>query len=81
KDDTRYRPALAEASYWILLAATTARFLAEVTRAYAAESWLGWVVIVGGLGQVVGLLLYFWNMWTRIRPVGSRRRERRGERF
>ncbi len=33
------------------------------------------------LGQVVGLLFYFWMMWTRIRPVGSHKREAKGERF
>jgi len=30
---------------------------------------------------VVGLVLYFWNMWPRIRPVGSHLREAKGERF
>lgn len=81
RDDDRYKPALAETSYWILLVATTARFLAGAARAWAASRVLAWIVVLGGLGQILGLALYFWTMWSRIRPVGSHLREARGERF
>ncbi len=81
KDDQRYSPGRAEAAYWILLIATGGRFLAEAARAGIDRPLLGWVVVVGGLGQIVGLGLYFWTMWTRIRPVGSHLREAQGERF
>lgn len=81
KGDERYRPARIEAAYWILLASTAARFAGELLRAWRSDQWLGWVVVLGGTGQAVGLLLYFWTMWTRVRPVGSHIREARGERF
>lgn len=81
KDDTRYSPGRAEAAYWILFASTAGRFVAEAARAWVGSVWLGWIVVLGGLGQIVGLLFYFWTMWTRIRPVGSHLRESRGERF
>jgi heme/copper-type cytochrome/quinol oxidase subunit 1 len=81
KEDTRYTPGRAAASYWILLVATGSRFVAEAARAWAAVDWLGWVVVLGGLGQIVGLGVYFWTMWPRIRPVGSHLREAKGERF
>jgi len=81
KDDTRYRPARIEAAYWILLASTAGRFVAEAARAWSTAPALPWVVVLGGLGQVAGLALYFWTMWTRIRPVGSHLREAAGERF
>jgi hypothetical protein len=61
--------------------ATGGRFVAEAARAWVSLEWLGWVVVLGGLGQIVGLLLYFWTMWPRIRPVGSHLREAQGERF
>jgi len=81
KDDDRYRPARAELSYWVLATATGARFLAESARAWSDAEPLAWIVVLGGLGQVAGLALYFWTMWTRIRPVGSHLREARGEKF
>jgi heme/copper-type cytochrome/quinol oxidase subunit 1 len=81
KEDTRYTPRRAAASYWILLVATGSRFVAEAARAWVTLDWLGWVVVLGGLGQIVGLAVYFWTMWPRIRPVGSHLREAKGERF
>lgn len=81
KEDTRYSPGRAAASYWILLVATGGRFVAEAARAWVPLDWLGWVVVLGGLGQIVGLAVYFWTMWSRIRPVGSHLREAKGERF
>ena len=81
KGDTRYKPELIAAAYWILTVSTAARFLGEVARAWVNAAPLAWVVVLGGLGQVVGLGVYFWTMWTRIRPVGSHLREAKGERF
>lgn len=81
KTDTRYKPALIAAAYWILTTATLSRFVSEMARAWFTHPALAWVVVAGGLGQVVGLLLYFWTMWTRIRATGSHIREAAGERF
>ena len=81
KEDGRYTPGRMEAVYWILLVATSSRLVAEAARAWVDAGWLGWVVVLGGAGQALGLLLYFWTMWGRIRPVGSHLREAKGERF
>ncbi len=81
KGDRRYRPERIAAAYWVLAVATGGRFLAEAARAWSDARWLAWGVVLGGLGQVLGLGLYFWTMWTRIRPVGSHLREAKGERF
>ncbi|HEX7117937.1 MAG TPA: hypothetical protein VF212_04080 [Longimicrobiales bacterium] len=81
KDDRRYRPERIAASYWLLAAATFSRFTGELLRAWSDAGWLAWLVVLGGVGQAVGLGVYFWAMWPRIRPVGSHLREAKGERF
>jgi heme/copper-type cytochrome/quinol oxidase subunit 1 len=81
KEDTSYSPAKVEAAYWILLASTAARFAGELVRAGWAVPALRWVIVAGGIGQVIGIALYFSAMWSRIRPVGSHLREARGEKF
>lgn len=81
KEDTRYSPSRILAAYWILALSTGGRFVAEALRAWIEAPFLPWIVVLGGLGQVLGAALYFWAMWTRIRPVGSHVREAQGERF
>jgi heme/copper-type cytochrome/quinol oxidase subunit 1 len=81
KDDTRYRPALAEAAYWLLVTGTSARVVGELLRTETDELWLRVSIVVGGLLQIAALTLYFFTMWSRIRAVGSQGREARGERF
>jgi hypothetical protein len=81
KDDARYSPARIEAAYWILALSTGSRFVAEAARAWFEAPFLPWIIVLGGLGQIAGAALYFWAMWTRIRPVGSHLREAQGERF
>ena len=81
KEDTRYRPERIAASYWILLFATASRFVGELLSDRLRHPVLAWLVIAGGVGQLVGLALYFWTMWPRIRPVGSHLREAAGEKF
>ncbi|HET7186761.1 MAG TPA: cbb3-type cytochrome c oxidase subunit I [Gemmatimonadaceae bacterium] len=81
KGDTQYKPAAAEAAYWMLTAGTLARVLGELARTGSDAAWLRWSVLAAGAAQIVGLLLFFHNMWSRIRPVGSQQREASGERF
>ena len=44
RNDTRYRPELAEAVYWIMTAATAVRALAEITVALAGALGLRWLI-------------------------------------
>lgn len=81
RDDTRYQPRRIEAAYWILTAGTVLRVICEASRAWIDRPWQSWAIVVGGLGQAMGIGIYFWTMWSRIRPVGSHLREARGERF
>lgn len=79
--DTRYRPSWILTSYWILLPATAGRLVLEGARAWTNAAPVRFLVLLTGLAQVAGLGLYFYTMWSRIRPVGSRLREAKGERF
>lgn len=73
REDTRYRPALAEAVYWVLTAATVVRAGAEIGLSVTATPALRPLVAVGGLGQLVGTLLFVLNIWWRVRmPPATR---------
>lgn len=67
RDDTRYRPGLAEAVYWTMTAATAARAGAEVLVAATGALGFRGLIALGGLGQLVGTALFVLNMWRRVR--------------
>lgn len=81
RGDTRYRPALAAAAYWLVAAGTAARVGGELARTAVAGAWLRWAVVASGFAQIAGLVLFFYTIWPRIRAVGSQVREANGERF
>ena len=66
REDSRYRPELAEAVYWVMTAATAVRAGAELGVA-AGGLGLRWLIAVGGLGQLAGAVLFVLNMWWRVR--------------
>ena len=66
REDSRYRPELAEAVYWVMTAATAVRAGAELGVAAGALG-LRWLIAIGGLGQLAGALLFVLNMWWRVR--------------
>ena len=74
RDDTHFDPRFAEAAYWCLALGTAARVLGELLRPESGALALRWTVVLGGTAQALGLALFFWTMWTRIRgrPEGDR---------
>jgi cbb3-type cytochrome oxidase subunit 1 len=67
RDDTAYRPLLAEVVYWVMTMATALRALAEMLEGLFPSGALRLLIAVGGLGQVLGALLFVVNMWRRVR--------------
>lgn len=67
REDSRYRPELAEAVYWMMTVATAARAGAEISVALAGALGLRWLIALGGLGQLAGAALFVLNMWWRVR--------------
>jgi len=67
KNDTRYRPGLAEAVYWMMTLSTAVRAAAELWAGPSPAPALRLTIAAGGLGQVAGTLLFVVNMWRRVR--------------
>lgn len=81
RGDMRYKPWMAELAYWLLTIGTAVRVVAELIRPTVSFIGLRWLIVVCGIAQAVALVLFFYTMWPRIRPLGSAARERAGERF
>jgi len=81
KDDDRYDPRMGEVVYWLLTVGTAGRIAAEIGRDARGPEWLRWIVLTTGTLQVAALALFVWAIRSRIRAVGSRVREAKGERF
>src|SRR5665213_3375351 len=43
--------------------------------------WLRVAIVAAGFLQGIAIGVFFFTMWSRIRPVGSQAREAKGERF
>jgi cbb3-type cytochrome oxidase subunit 1 len=67
RDDPRYRPRLAELVYWLMTLSTGLRAAAELLTPVAGVPGLRLVIAVGGLGQVLGTVLFVLNIWWRVR--------------
>jgi heme/copper-type cytochrome/quinol oxidase subunit 1 len=67
RDDTRYRPELAEAVYWVMALATALRATAEILLGLTGARPFGWLIAAGGLGQLAAAVLFAANMWWRVR--------------
>lgn len=81
KSDDRYSPRAASAAYWLVTCGTGVRVAGELTRVWSDNLLLRWVIVIAGFMQIAGIAVFFFTMWTRIRPVGSQAREAKGERF
>ena len=81
RDDTRYDPRVAGAAYWCMTLGTAVRLAGELARLGGASPALRGAIVAAGGAQTVGIALFFYTMWSRVRAVGSAVREARGERF
>jgi heme/copper-type cytochrome/quinol oxidase subunit 1 len=81
RGERRYDPRIAAAAYWLLTIGTGARIAGELARTGSAAVWLRSTVVIGGLAQFAGIVLFFFTMWPRIRSAGSHVREAKGEKF
>jgi heme/copper-type cytochrome/quinol oxidase subunit 1 len=81
KTDSRYQPRIAGVAYWLLTIGTATRLVTEILRDHSTSAALRWLVVLSSFSQIAGIGLFFYTMWSRIRPAGSHKREENGERF
>lgn len=81
KDDRRYNPELILITYWLMTIGTGLRFIFQVTSNFMISDLLRILIALSSIIQVVAMMLFFYSMWGRIRPVGSQYREAKGEKF
>ena len=80
KEDFRYSPNLAMVNYWLLTVGTTIRTAGDLLGASMSKIAL-LAVAIGAMTQIAAGVLFSYNIWTRIRAVGSQHREAKGEKF
>jgi heme/copper-type cytochrome/quinol oxidase subunit 1 len=78
KDDPPFDTRKAEAAYWLLTLGTAARLAGELLRPASGAMAVRWGVVAGGTAQAIGLALFFWAMWGRIRGSALSSRTPRG---
>ena len=81
QDDRRYSHDLIRAVYWIITVATASRFIFQFITAYVEIRGVRWGITAASTLQVIGMILFFYSMWGRIRAMGSAEREAKGEKF
>jgi hypothetical protein len=67
KDERQFDPRFAEAAYWLITLGTAGRVACELARVQTDAAAVRWVVVGGGGAQALGMALFFWAMWSRIR--------------
>ena len=81
KTDKHYSPERSFFVYYLLTVSTAVRFVCELLAPYVALRLIEHLIVLAALGQLLAFLLFFYNIWTRIRPMGSQIREQKGEKF
>ncbi len=81
KEDKRYNPDLIYLIYWIMTVSTLLRYIAQVVTSFLSNPRIGVLISFASVFQGIGMLLFFYSIWGRIRAVGSQVREALGEKF
>lgn len=81
KDDKKYNPDLILVTYWLMTISTALRFIFQVIANFLISELLRVLIAISSIIQVIAIILFFYSMWGRIRPVGSQFREAKGEKF
>jgi heme/copper-type cytochrome/quinol oxidase subunit 1 len=81
KTDQKYNPDLILIIYWLMTSSTLLRFIFQFIKGIHYSETFDYFIFITSALQVVSMILFFYSIWGRIRPVGSQIREARGEKF
>ena len=76
-----YSPLIAEITFYLMFAAIAVRSAGEIINGFILSRWIAWAIVTGSFGEIAGIVLFFINIWNRIKPIGSHIREAKGENF
>lgn len=81
KSDKKYNPSLILITYWLITISTALRFVFQSAAGFVYLAWINVMITITSIFQVAAIILFFFSIWGRIRPIGSHLREAKGERF
>jgi heme/copper-type cytochrome/quinol oxidase subunit 1 len=81
KSDEHYDPMLAGIVFYAFTTGVILRSAGEIAAGFSGSVLFPVLITAGSAVEVLAVIVFFYNIWTRIRPVGSHLREAKGERF
>lgn len=81
KESSRYNPTVVLLLYGLFTLATSLRFILEVLAGIYILRALYLGGFIASIFQIIAIAGLIYQVWGRIRPVGSQVREKKGERF
>lgn len=60
---------------------TSLRFIFQITANFFLSDLIQYLIAISSTLQVIAIILFFFAMWGRIRPVESHIRETKGKKF
>lgn len=76
-----YSPFLSEITFYIMFVSILLRSISEILYGFILHNGIRWWLEIGSIGELLGMILFFINIWNRIKPIGSHIREQKGEKF
>lgn len=80
-ENPAYSPAVAEFVFYSITIGISIRSIGEIISAFLESQFFIFLIVIGSVIEVIAIFMFFINIWSRIRPVGSQIREAAGEKF
>jgi cbb3-type cytochrome oxidase subunit 1 len=81
RGDSRYNAHIAEAVFYAITGGVFLRTAGEIVSAFRRTPTGNVLIVAGSALELLAILVFLYNIRTRIRPIGSHLREAAGEKF